>query len=307
VAVTDAVIARLAGRQHGAVARWQLNALGISDDAIACRARDERLRRLFRGVYVVGTAPTPRRTRWMAAVLACGEEALLSHWDAAGLWDLWGGDRTRVHVTVGGGSRRRRAGLVVHRSGIWHPDDRDTIAGIPVTSLSRTLLDLAELASATELQRVYEAAAKRALVDLRAIERLLARSNGRRGAGRLRVLLDYDPTAAAQAKSELERLFLDLVRRAGLPTPQVNVLVEGYEVDAYWPEARLVVELQSYEHHSDRETFKRDHVRGARLKLVGYEFLPLTYSQVTDGARASAATVRTLLVRGGGRSGSSKP
>jgi hypothetical protein len=227
VAIADAAIARLAGRQHGAVARWQLTAFGISDDAIGCRVRDRRLRRVFRGVYVVGAAPIPKRTRWIAAVLACGEAALLSHWDAATLRDLCGGNRSRVHVTVPGGSRRRRAALVVHRTEAWHPDDRGEIDGIPVTSLPRTLLDVAELASRTQLQRAYEAAARRELVDVSAIERLLDRSNGRRGVGPLRALLEYDPAAAAQARSELERLFLDLVRQAGLPTPQVNVLVEG--------------------------------------------------------------------------------
>lgn len=303
MAVTDAVIGRLAARQHGAVARWQLSALGISDDAIACRVRDGRLRRMFRGTYVTGAAPIPKRTRWMAAVLACGEGALLSHWDAASLRDLLGGDRSQVHVTVAGGSRRRRAGLIVHRTGSWYPDDRDVIDGIPVTSLPRTLLDMAELAFPTQLQRAYEAAAKREIIDLRAIERLLDRSNGRRGVGRLRALIDYNPAAAAQAKSELELLFLDLVRLAGLPTPQVNVLVEGYEVDAYWPEARLVVELQSYEHHSDLKTFKRDHIKGARLKLAGCEFLPLTFWQVTEEGHATAATVSALLSRSRGRSG----
>jgi very-short-patch-repair endonuclease len=115
----------------------------------------------------------------------------------------------------------------------------------------------------------------------------------------LRDLLNYDPARAAETRSELERLFLDLIRDARLPVPQVNVLVEGFEVDAYWPEARLVVELQGYAHHSDRETFERDHLKLAHLKLAGFEFLPLTYRQVAQDRRRTATTILRLLERAG--------
>jgi very-short-patch-repair endonuclease len=108
----------------------------------------------------------------------------------------------------------------------------------------------------------------------------------------------YDPSAAAEARSELERGFLDLVRDSRLPPPQVNVLVEGYLVDAYWPAARLVVELQGYAYHSDREAFERDHARLARLKLAGCEVLALTWRQVTAERSWVAEAISSLLARG---------
>jgi len=109
-----------------------------------------------------------------------------------------------------------------------------------------------------------------------ALEELIARSNGRRGLAALLALLDYDPRPAIDSKSPLESRFLDLVRAAGMPLPSLNVLVEGYLVDAYWPAAGLVVELQSYEHHAHRQAFDRDYAKLGRLAMAGYHVLPLT-------------------------------
>ena len=135
---------------------------------------------------------------------------------------------------------------------------------------------------------------------------MLERSNGRRGAGILRALLRYDPAVAAQAESELERRFLDLVRRARLPVPQVNVLVDGYLVDAYWPRARLVVELDGYAYHRGRAAFERDHARATRLRLAGYEFHSFTYRQVTDDPAWVAGVLRSLLAVDGQGRGSAR-
>jgi hypothetical protein len=118
-----------------------------------------------------------------------------------------------------------------------HPHDRTEIDGIPVTSLARTLLDLAEVVPATELRRAYEAAERHRVLDVKAVHELLQRSNGRRGVSALLALLDYDPEPATHSKSDLESMFLDLVRESGLPLPALNVLVEGDLVDAYWPRA----------------------------------------------------------------------
>jgi hypothetical protein len=171
------------------------------------------------------------------------------------------------------------------------------VDGIPVTSIPRTLLDLAEVVPAIQLQRAYERAERLRILDVAAIHELLARSNGRRGVVALRDLIAYDPAAAAEADSELELHFLDLVRHAGLPPPQANVLVEGYLVDAYWPTARLVVELQGYAYHSDRQAFERDHARLARLRLAGCEVLALTWRQVTREPAWVASALATLLTR----------
>lgn len=232
----------------------------------------------------------------MAAVLALGPRALLSHRAAAALHCLRQSERYAVDVTVPRRARGRR-GITVHETRALHPDDCTVVDGIPVTSIPRTLLDLAELLPPTQLRRAYEVTERRRVLDVRAIDELLRRSNGRRGSAALRALLLYDASPAAEARTELELRFLDLVREAGLPAPQVNVLVEGFTVDAHWPSARLVVELQSYAYHSDRETFESDHARFARLKRAGYDVLGLTWRQVTREPARVAATLRHLLGR----------
>ena len=261
---------------------------------ITRRVADGRLRIVHRGVYALG--PLDQRGRWLAAVLALGLRAVLSHQSAAMLHALRETSRSAIDVTVEVHARRRR-GIDVHLSRTLHPDDRTEVDGIPVTSVSRTLLDLAGTLPTTQLRRAYEQAEQNRSLDANALASLLERSRGRRGSAALRALLHYDPSPATEARSELEIAFLDLVREAGLPTPQVNVLVEGFLVDAYWPTARLVVELQSYAHHSDREAFEVDHVRFARLKVAGYEALGVTWRQVADDRGTVEATLRMLLDR----------
>ena len=278
MSVLDTIISRLAARQHGVVALWQLTALGIEASAARRRVADGRLRRVHRGVYAVG--PLDRKGYWMAAVLACGEGALLSHRNAAALWNLRQTNRTAIDVTAPGTRRRRRPRITVHGTGEIHPDDRAEVDGIPVTSVARTLLDLAEVVPLEHLRRAYEAAERHELLDFQAVHELIARSNGRRGLSALLALLDYDPREAIESKSDLESRFLDLVREAGLPLPKLNVLVEGFLVDAYWPQARLVVELQSWEHHGHRQAFERDSAKLARLQVAGCRALPVTGGQL---------------------------
>jgi very-short-patch-repair endonuclease len=231
---------------------------------------------------------------WMAAVLATGPGALLSHRSAAMLHGLRATNRATIEVTVARRTRRRRS-IAVHQARTLHPRDRARQDGIPVTSVARTLLDLAEVVPAAQLQRAYEQAERLRVLDLRAVHELLGRANGRRGVNALRDLASYDPARAVEAQSELELRFLDLVREEGLPAPQVNVVVEGFTVDAHWPSAGLVVELQGYAYHSVREAFERDHERFAQLKLAGYEVLALTWHQVTEKPAWVAVAIRTLL------------
>ncbi len=231
----------------------------------------------------------------MAAVLALGPGALLSHHAAASLWDLTVPRGGRVDVTAPDrNGRERRPGIDVHRSRI--PDPESTVhARIPVTSVARTLLDLAGIVDRGALQRAFVRAERLQALDLRAPERVLERSNGRRGRRALAALAGFNLSAAARAFSELELLLLDLVRDRGLPTPQVNALVEGYLVDAYWPEAKLVVEVDGYEFHSDREAFERDHRRLGRLTLADYQVLAFTYRQVVDEPEWIVGAIRRLL------------
>lgn len=292
MSVLDTLIARLAARQHGVVALWQLVALGVSTSGISRRVADGRLRRIHRGVYAIGELA--RRGYWTAAVLACGEGALLSFRDAAALWNLRQCNRMAIDVTVAGTRRRRRSRITLH-GGALHPDDRAELDGIPVTSVARTLLDLADVVSAEELRRAYEAAERHELLNMRAVHELITRSNGRRGLPALLALLDYDPREAIESKSDLESRFLDLVREAGLPLPQLNALVEGFLIDAYWPQARLVVELQSWEHHGHRQAFERDSSKLTQLQVAGYRALPVTDRQLRYGREGVVAALAAVL------------
>jgi len=298
MSVIDSEISRVADRQYGVVSIRRLRALGLSESQIRRRVADGRLRPLHLGVYAVGHAELTLRGRWMAAVIALGPGTLLSHRDAAALWGLVDvGSRTAIDVTAPGSARRNRRRLVVHVSRQLHADDCAVRERIPVTAVARTLLDLAEVVDPRTLQRAYEKAEQLGLLDLRAVEAVLERSQGRRRATALLALTAYDPAAAARARSEFERAFLDLVRDAGLPPPQVNVLVDGYEVDCYWPSANLVVELDSYEFHRDREAFERDREKIAELRLAGREVLPLTYRQLTRRRDWVVGAVNELLRR----------
>ena len=301
MAVADTHIARLGERQHGVVARWQLTRMGVGASAVDRRLADGRLHQLHRGVYALGHPRATLYGRWMAAVLAAGRSAALSHRSGAALWEVRRTGRQAIDVTVVGISRRSRRGLTVHVTRAFHPDDVCVRDGIPVTSVPRTLLDLAEVVAPFQLQRAYEGAQRLELLDVRAVERLLARSNGRRGVSALRTLLEYDPAPAAQTASELERRFLDLVRNEGLPTPQVNVLVEGFLVDAYWPAMRMVVELDGYAFHSGARAFERDREKLVRLRMAGYEVLPFTYRQVTESAGWVGGVLRRCLSERAGK------
>ncbi len=293
----DGKVNAVARGQHGVVAAHQLRAVGIGRTAVRTRVADGRLRAVHSGVYAIG--PLTQLGRWLAAVLAFSPNAVLSHRAGAELHGLVA-PGSAIDVTVPRRARKRR-GIRVHESRAIQPHDQTRIDGIPVTSIPRTLLDLAEILPPTRLRRAYEQSERLRVLDVTAIHELLERSNGRRGVAALRHLLAYDPTPAAAAASELELRFLDLIREAGLPRPQVNVLVEGYMVDACWPSAGLVVELQGYAFHSDRQAFERDHARLAHLKLAGFEVLALTWRQVTAEPARAASLVAALLARCGSR------
>ena len=290
----DRRIAGLAARQHNVIDTRDLRALGVNPSAARRRAADLRLRRLHHGVYAVGQVD--QKGRWLAAVRAVGPDAVLSHRDAAALHGLRRCDRRSIEVTT---SRhlRPRSGIAIHQTRALHPHDRTSVAGIPVTSIPRTLLDLAAVVDRSQLRRACEEAERLRVLDTSAIQDLLARSNGRHGLFALRALLGYDPAPTIESKSELESRFMDLIREHDLPSPRLNVLVEGFLVDAYWPAARLVVELQSYAYHSHRTAFERDHAKLARLKLAGFESLALTWRQVTTEQAGTAELIRRLLTR----------
>jgi uncharacterized protein DUF559 len=286
-------IARLADRQHGVVAFRQFLELGLGADAVQHRLSSGALHPVHQGVYAVGHPRLSLEGRWMAAVLACGRSALLSHRDAAQLWGLLRGAGRRIDVTTARRCRGRPR-IALHRSRRIHPDDRAVRDGIPVTSVARTLLDLAEVVTRWRLARAIEEAERRGVFDLGAVDRLIARSTGRHGLRPLtNALARYRP--APFTRSELERRFVELCRRAGLPEPSANLWIAGGEADMAWPERRLVVELDTQAHHATEAAFERDRQRDGALQLAGYRVLRVTdrrlHRQPDDVVRA----VRSLL------------
>jgi hypothetical protein len=292
---SDGLIAGLAGRQHGVVARTQLRALGLSDDAIDKRAARGRLHRMHRGVYAVGHTVLGARGRWMAAVLAAGPDAVLSHASAAALWELRASAAVIVDVTVpGSGGRGRRPGIRIHRArGL--AGQTTTHDGIPVTTPARTILDLAATLQRRPLERVLDQAENARLTDVAALVALAGASRGHRGASRLLAALTRHTPGTTLTRSQLEELFLALCDQIGVPRPRVNERVTGPEVDFVFAKQRLLVETDSWRHHRTREAFERDRERDAIHTLAGYRTLRFTHRQLTRDPRTVAATLEAAL------------
>jgi very-short-patch-repair endonuclease len=279
-------VADLAIRQWGVVSAEQLYALGLTPAAVTRRVQAGRLHRLFRGVYAVGHDRLRREGRFLAAVLACGDGAVLSHLSAAAHWELLRTEGTAVDVTARRG-RRGVSGIRLHRSRSL--DDKDTTNrdGIPVTTLARTLLDLAGTIPGHRLERALAQAERLRIYDHRAITDVIARTSGHRGGTILARATALEPRLT---RSELEALFQRLVRKAGLPEPLSNHDIEvpdhgREEVDFYWPAHRLVVETDGWETHGTRSAFQSDRRKDAALTAAGYKVMRFTYDDVTlEGA-----------------------
>lgn len=244
----DEALAELAERQHGVVARGQLVEIGISSRTAEAWARRGRLHRVHRGVYAVGRRRIDQRGRWLAAVLACGEGAVLSHASAAALWGL-ARPRGPIDVTCRP-NRARRAGIRAHE-GALHISEHTEQSSIRVTTIARTLFDYAEVVTRAQLETAWEEADKRNLLQLGAIEQVCQRGHGRRALKPIRRLL-AEARAPSEGRSPLENRFAPCRDHYALPPAATNVDVLGSEVDVLWPAARLVVELDSWEHHGHR-------------------------------------------------------
>lgn len=280
----DFEVAGVATRQHGVIARRQLLAIGLGERVIKRRIARGHLHVLYRGVYAVGHRRLTTRGRYMAAVLACGRDAVLSHRCAADLWNLRVGG-TRLEVSVAGARRRRSGSILVYQPRNLPPQDRTEIDGIPITSLARTLVDLAAVVDSRRLGRAFEEAERIGELDLRTVNDVLARSPNRKGTGNVRALLaERRPTT--DTREGLERDFADIVREAGLPAPAYNVLVEGFLVDAAWMPQRLIVEIDSWAFHDKtRHNFENERARHTALQLKGWTVVRLTKGQMPDAAR----------------------
>lgn len=294
-------LATLAANQHGVVARRQLAGIGFGRRAIEHRLVVGRLHAVHRGVYAVGHPSLTAAGRWMAAVLACGPGALLSHRSAAALWGLRATAATRVDVTVRAGNRCRRPGIALHLTRDLPPAEATSRGGIPVTSVARTLLDLAATLHPAQLRAVLEEAERLELLDARAVVRACDHSRGRRGTRGLRSLIEESTDPPPATRSELERRFVGLCRAAGLPSPAVNARVAGLEVDALWSGPRLIVELDGFAFHHRRAAFERDRRRDATLQLAGYRVLRVTHHRLWSEPSAVIEAVRALLGDADGR------
>jgi len=235
----------------------------------------------------------------MAAALACGSEAVLSHQSAAELWGLTNGRRDRIDVTAPGRRGRIPSGIDAHRHGSLVGEDRAVANGIPCTSVARTLLDFAGTAQIWQLRRAVEEAEVKRLLDHEAVRRLIKRSRGRRGVARLRMVLDELHPDTKRTRSPLERRFLRICSRALLPRPEVNVLLDldglRIEADFLWRDARLIVETDGREVHDTAVAFEADRRRDQRLTLAGWRVIRCTWSQVTNEPADLVSTLRTLL------------
>jgi len=228
-----------------------------------------------------------------SAVLACGCDAALSYHAAGALWELRAAPTGPIDVTALG--RRSHPGIRCHIARTLDPRDHTTIDGIPVTSLNRTLLDLAEVLSPQRLRSMLEAAQRRDLINPEALNALLARSPGRRGVKPLRAALALLHDEAPWTQSELERRFLELIRTAGLPEPQANVVVEGFVVDFFWPVQRLVVEVDGYRFHKTKRSFEEDRQRDATLQIAAVRVLRVTHQRIAAEANALLDDLHRLL------------
>ena len=294
----ERMISAFADRQHGVVAREQLIRLGLEEGAIARRVGAGRLNEVRRGVYAPGRRRLTREGRWMAAVLASGPDAVLSHYSAAALWMIRPSSRTTIDVTDPTKSRTWD-GIRRHHKAL--PADEVTVKdGIPVTTVPRTIFDLAATEPLDVVKALLREAEFRELHDRLSLWDLIERYPGRRGIRRVKVALDAlkdEPTD--ERKSRLEERFDPFLHRHHLSRPRYNhwLLVgeKRIQVDCLWPEQRQIVELDGWQGHKTRTAFREDRARDRKLRVAGYGVTRLTWNQLEDEPETIAADLRVLL------------
>ena len=287
----DSRVARLALQQHGVITLWQLRSLGLTADEVKWRSRTGRLHPIHRGVYAVGHRNLTDEALFIAAVLAIGSDAALSHLSAAQLYGLrpfnrgagtWVDVSTTRHVKA-----RRHIRLHTVRA-----LEITTRSRIPVTTPARTLLDLGDVLTARQHERTVHEAEVQRLVTIDALQAQIARSPGRRAAARLQAITADGP---APTRSDLEDAMLALLKRHGLPRPHINARIGADEVDLWFPESDLVVELDGWRYHGTAIRHRLDARKQARLEAAGLRVLCADWSQVTGDAAQTAQRLRQVL------------
>jgi len=285
----EGVVIALARAQHGVISSAQLAAAGLSARWSEHRVSCGWLRRLHRGIYLVGPLEAEHSLA-MAATLACGPTAVLGCYPAAVVWDWRPPAEGPMHVIVGR-DRRDRPGIQIHRATL-HPQDITRCHGIPVTSAARTLLDLAATSTTRELELALNEAFLQRRVSTHSLNAQFQRYPHHRGTTALKEARQIGPKLT---RSEAERLMLTLIDQAGLPTPETNVRLAGYEVDLLWPDHNLILEIDGYAFHSTRRSFERDRRRDQTLIAAGYRVMRVTWRQLTRETLAVAVRLATAL------------
>jgi predicted transcriptional regulator of viral defense system len=289
-------LAALARSQYGVVSRRQIVELGLGRHQIARLLQRGRLHVLHRGVYAVGHRALTHDGRWMAAVLAAGPDAVLSHRTAAALWGIRESSSSQIEITAP--RERRRPGVLIHSAAL-PADERDVHQGIPVTTPARTLLDLAAILGEHQLARACERAEALRLGSPTSLRDLVDRYPRRPGTPALRRLLDAGSIVDTDTRSGIERRLLSLLDAESLPRPLVNAPLElpglSIKPDFMWREQRLIVETDGFETHGTRDAFERDRARDRALQTAGWRVIRVTRRQLESETKQIAAALRALL------------
>ena len=296
----DTAIAKLARHQSGVVSRKQLIGLGLSSTAIFERVSKRRLHRVFDGVYAVGHDLVSREGRWAAALLFAGPTSCLSHRTACCLWGIEK-CTSRIEVirdfnrTNPRAANTRDRWLIVHRTRSLPARDLTRHRGFPATTVARTLLDLTPRLTDRQLRSLLATADRKGLADQREFRDILNRRTGSTGIRRFReAVSEWDPLVRV-TKSDLESRFLHLRKKYKIPKPEVNVEIGDFEVDCFWRDRRVIVELDTYTFHGDTFTFEADHDRDLILKGEKFEVLRITAAMLDRSEQLVMNTLREIL------------
>jgi very-short-patch-repair endonuclease len=289
--VVEQAIARIAGCQDNVITGEQLTAAGLRRGAIAHRVKARAMQRLHVNVYLLGAAPPTPMARARAAALACGADAVVSHRSAACLFGLLPDLAGDVDVTIPARNQASRPGIRRHRVAKLPRQDVTNVNGLKVTSIARTICDLAATESVRDTEQAFQEALYRKIVTVRALAAVLTREPRRRGAPLIRSLI-HDPRLT---RSERERRMLKLIKDAQLPAPLTNVPLHGYKADLFWPAHGLVVEFDGWGAHGHRHAFERDRKRDQVFAAAGLRVLRVTDRQLENEPIAVAARIAQAL------------
>jgi len=289
----DLAVARIAATQMRAIRADRLAAAGMSWNAIAHRLERGVLRRLWHGIYLLGPDAPSYRTLARAGVLTCNDEAVISDAWASYFWGIEKDPpRLPVDVTRTAGSHRGRKEVRVHRTLLTDPRDFTTRLGLPITSPARTILDRAESLSDWQLEKEVAEAQVLNLVTIDSLKAILTRAGRRKGVPKLRRILIESP---GLTRSQYERILRRICREAGLPQPRTNYVLHGYEVDFYWPDQKVIVEVNPFSTHGHRGAHDKDTRKLTDLAARDYRVLCFTDKQLTDEPLYVAATISAAL------------